>query len=57
MLSSGESSHAHPGARGNAIFLISVLLAGLQDYHLVTHDPAVTKSIISGARWLASRSP
>ena len=48
-----DHAGGHPGARGNAIFLISVLLAGLQDYHLVTHDPAVAKSIISGARWLA----
>jgi len=47
-----DHAGGHPGARGNAVFLISILLAGLQDYHLQTHDPAVAKSIVSGARWL-----
>jgi len=42
----------HHGARGNNLFLIGVLLAGLKDYHEATGDPAVAKSFISGARWV-----
>ena len=48
----GDHAGGHAGARGNAIFLIAVLLTGLEDYHLETHDPAVAKSIVSGAGWL-----
>ncbi len=42
----------HYGARGNNLFLIGVLLAGLKDHHEATGDPAVAKSLISGARWV-----
>ncbi len=42
----------HYGARGNNLFLIGVLLAGLKDYHEATGDPAAEKSLISGARWV-----
>jgi len=42
----------HYGARGNNLFLIGVLLAGLKDYHEATRDPAVEKSFVSGARWV-----
>ena len=46
-------SRQHPGARGNNVFLIGILLAGLMDLHEVTQDSALEKSIISGARWVA----
>jgi hypothetical protein len=47
-----DHAGGHAGARGNAIFLIAVLLGGLKEYHEVTGDPAVAKSIVSGAGWL-----
>lgn len=48
----GDHSGGHAGARGNAIYLIGVLMAGLQEYHRETRDPAVLRSLQSGARWL-----
>jgi len=42
-----------PGAVGNNLFLIGVLLAGLQAYHEATQDPAVLKSLEAGAAWVA----
>lgn len=42
-----------PGAVGNNLFLIGVLLGGLQAYHEETQDPAVLKSLESGALWVA----
>ena len=47
-----DHAGGHPGARGNNLFLIGVLLAGLKDYHEATGDPAVAKSLVSGARWV-----
>jgi hypothetical protein len=47
-----DHSGGHHGARGNNLFLIGVLLAGLKDYHEATGDPAAAKSLISGARWV-----
>ncbi len=47
-----DHSGGHPGARGNNLFLMGVLLAGLKDYHEVTEDPAALKSLVSGARWV-----
>ena len=47
-----DHSGGHYGARGNNLFLIGVLLAGLKDYHEQTGDPAVAKSLIAGARWI-----
>lgn len=49
------SDHAgdEPGAVGNNMFLMGILLAGLQAYHEECGDPAVLKSIESGAKWVA----
>ncbi|MDH7570394.1 MAG: glycoside hydrolase family 127 protein, partial [Armatimonadota bacterium] len=41
-----------PGAVGNNLFLIGVLLAGLKAYHQETGDPAVWKSLEAGASWV-----
>lgn len=41
-----------PRHRGNANFMIAVLLTGLTYYHDVTAEPAVKTSIIRGARYL-----
>ena len=48
----GDHSGGNYGARGNNLFLIGVLLAGLKDYHEETGDPAVAKALISGAEWV-----
>ncbi|MHB8994006.1 MAG: RIFT barrel domain-containing protein [Armatimonadota bacterium] len=41
-----------PRHRGNANFMIAVLLTGLTYYHDVTNEPAVKDSIIRGSRYL-----
>jgi hypothetical protein len=48
----GDHSGGHVGARGNAIYLIAVLLGGLKAYDEEVHDPAVEKSIVAAAEWL-----
>jgi len=48
----GDHACGHPGARGNNVFLISVLLNGLLSYYEQTNDPAVQKSIVAGAEWV-----
>ncbi len=47
-----DHAGGHPGARGNNLFLIGILLGGLQAYHEQTADPAVQKSLIAGANWV-----
>ncbi|MEN6641424.1 MAG: hypothetical protein ABFE08_03160 [Armatimonadia bacterium] len=42
-----------PGAIGNNLFLIGILLGGLQAYHEETQDPAVLKTLENGALWVA----
>lgn len=41
-----------PRHRGNANFMIAILLTGLTYYHDVTDEPAVKECIIRGARYL-----
>ena len=41
-----------PRHRGNAGFMVAVLLSGLTYFHDVTQDPAVKECIIRGARYL-----
>ena len=41
------------GAVGNNLFLIGILLSGLQAYHEETQDPATLKALTSGAAWVA----
>ncbi|NUQ66225.1 MAG: hypothetical protein HUU20_27510 [Pirellulales bacterium] len=41
-----------PRHRGNANFMVAVLLAGMKYYHDVTGDPRVKESIIQGAHYL-----
>ena len=47
-----DHSGGHHGARGNNLFLIGILLAGLKDYHEETGDPAAAKALIAGANWV-----
>ena len=42
--------HCEPRHRGNAGFMVAVLLSGLKYYHDVTEEPAVKECIIAGAR-------
>ncbi len=41
-----------PRHRGNAGFMVAVLLSGMKYYYAVTHDPRVKECIIRGARYL-----
>ncbi|MGI6355036.1 MAG: hypothetical protein ACOX6W_08075 [Lentisphaeria bacterium] len=41
-----------PRHRGNANFMVAVLLAGMKYYHDVTGDPKVKDSIIAGAKYM-----
>ena len=44
--------HCEPRHRGNANFMIAVLLSGLKYYYATTGDPAVKASLIAGAYYL-----
>ncbi|MBT7302097.1 MAG: hypothetical protein HN849_21395, partial [Victivallales bacterium] len=44
--------HCTPRHRGNAGFMVAVLLSGLKYHHDVTGEPAVKQAIIDGARYL-----
>ncbi len=44
--------HCEPRHRGNAGFMVTILLSGMTYYHDVTQDPAVKEAIILGARYL-----
>ena len=44
--------HCEPRHRGNAGFMVAVLLSGLKYYHDVTGDPRVKQCIIDGAHYL-----
>ena len=48
----GDHAGGRAGTRGNAIFLIGILLQGLAEYHQETHDPDVPESLAAGAGWL-----
>ncbi|MDE2950221.1 MAG: hypothetical protein OXT68_05575 [Chloroflexota bacterium] len=42
----------YPRCRGEAGFMVGVLLSGLKRYYFLTADPRVGEAIIGGARWL-----
>ena len=42
----------YPRCRGEAGFMVGVLLSGLKRYYHLTQDPKVSEAIIGGARWL-----
>ena len=44
--------HCEPRHRGNAGFMVSILLSGMIYYHDVTQDPDVREAIILGTRYL-----
>ncbi|MGQ9732531.1 MAG: exo-rhamnogalacturonan lyase family protein [Candidatus Zipacnadales bacterium] len=48
-----DHSNQQPNVMGNNLFLIGILLGGLQAYHEVAPEPAVEKSLIAGVQWVA----
>ena len=42
----------YPRCRGEAGFMVGVLLSGLRRYHRLTGSDAVAQAIVGGARWL-----
>lgn len=48
-----DHAGSEPGAVGNNLFLMGILLGGLQALHEETQDPALLKSLESGALWVA----
>lgn len=42
----------YPRCRGEAGFMVGVLLSGLKRYHQLTRDARVGEAIVGGARWL-----
>jgi len=48
-----DHARGQVGIEGNNLFLIGVLLNGLHEYYELTRDPAVRKSILAGAEWVA----
>jgi len=48
-----DHAGSEQGAVGNNIFLIGILLGGLQALHQETQDPEVLKSLETGALWVA----
>ena len=46
----------YPRCRGEAGFMVGVLLSGLQRYYFITGDPRVAQAIVGGARWLIRRT-
>jgi hypothetical protein len=46
----------YPRCRGEAGFMVGVLLSGLQRYYFNTGDPRVAQAIGGGARWLIRRT-
>ena len=47
-----DHSGSKPDAVGNNLFLIGVLLSGLQSYHAETGDPDVLTSLEAAVQWV-----
>ena len=52
MLTESHCGCGFPRCRGEAGFMVGVLLSGLKRYHALTGDEQVAQAIIGGARWL-----
>ncbi|MEM7134242.1 MAG: hypothetical protein AAF702_48680 [Chloroflexota bacterium] len=52
MLTESHCGCGYPRCRGEAGFMVGVLLSGLKRYHNLTQDERVAKAIIGGAHWL-----
>ena len=56
VLKSGHCGCEPPRERGEAGFMVGVLLSGLRRYHELTGDERVAEAIRGGARWLLRRT-
>jgi hypothetical protein len=56
MLTESHCSCGYPRCRGEAGFMVGVLLSGLKRYHHLTHDEGAAQAIVGGARWLIRRT-
>jgi hypothetical protein len=56
MLTESHCGCGYPRCRGEAGFMVGVLLSGLKRYHHLTGDRDVADSIIGGARWLIAHT-
>lgn len=48
----GDHQGKQPGAVGNALFLVGVVVSGIKDYYEVTGDPRAAKSIVAACEWI-----
>jgi len=48
----GDHAGTHPGGRGNAIYLVGIVMQGLADYYRESGDPAVLRSLDAAGGWL-----
>ena len=56
LLSESHCGCPPPRERGEAGFMVGVLLSGLRRYHELTGDERVVAAIVGGARWLVART-
>lgn len=56
MLTDSHCGCGYPRCRGEAGFMVGVLLSGLMRYYRHTNDPAVADAIVGGARWLIANT-
>lgn len=52
MLTESHCGCGYPRCRGEAGFMVGVLLSGLKRYYNLTHSADVAQAIVGGARWL-----
>ncbi len=52
MLAEGHCGCGYPRCRGEAGFMVGVLLSALKRYHALTGDPEAARMLVGGARWL-----
>lgn len=52
MLTESHCGCGYPRCRGEAGFMVVVLIGGLRRYHDLTGDPRVAQAIVGGAHWL-----
>ena len=56
ILTDSHCGCGYPRCRGEAGFMVGVLLSGLMRYYRHTGDPAVAEAILGGARWLIANT-
>ena len=56
MLREGHCGCGYPRCRGEASFMVGILLSALRRFHEVTGDERVAEAIVAGARWLMAHN-